>query len=353
MIELAVAAVEAALAAGARYADARVMVSRQEAMAARNRVVEDLTQSDVAGVGVRALIGSSWGSRPRPRSPRPRPGGRGGRGGGQGFGPGPGASDGAVARPGGRRRGPRPGSSTRSTTSAWPTRPSCWWPPPARQRGRGRPGPGPLPGVGHRSGSRRARGAASRSASSSAERWWTPPPSATGRRSAGPTPGCGASTARKAGSWSAASTWWPTLSAWQRRRRRCCRLRSARRAPPLVLDSSQVALQIHESVGHATELDRILGWEAAFAGTSWLDPAQAREPALRQRPDADHRRRHPARGHGQLRLRRRGRPRPGGRHRAGRDVGGRALGPTRPRRWAWRRAGWCGPTGPPGCPWCA
>lgn len=42
----------------------------------------------------------------------------------------------------------------------------------------------------------------------------------------------------------------------------------------LVLDSSQVALQIHESVGHATELDRILGWEAAFAGTSFLDLSQ-------------------------------------------------------------------------------
>ena len=39
----------------------------------------------------------------------------------------------------------------------------------------------------------------------------------------------------------------------------------------LVLEGSQVALQIHESVGHAIELDRILGWEAAFAGTSWLE----------------------------------------------------------------------------------
>ena len=38
----------------------------------------------------------------------------------------------------------------------------------------------------------------------------------------------------------------------------------------LVLESSQLALQIHESVGHAVELDRILGWEAAFAGTSHL-----------------------------------------------------------------------------------
>jgi TldD protein len=42
----------------------------------------------------------------------------------------------------------------------------------------------------------------------------------------------------------------------------------------LILESSQLALQIHESVGHATELDRILGWEAAFAGTSFLDLSQ-------------------------------------------------------------------------------
>jgi len=39
----------------------------------------------------------------------------------------------------------------------------------------------------------------------------------------------------------------------------------------LILEGSQLGLQIHESVGHAIELDRILGWEAAFAGTSWLE----------------------------------------------------------------------------------
>ena len=38
----------------------------------------------------------------------------------------------------------------------------------------------------------------------------------------------------------------------------------------LILDGAQLSLQIHESVGHAIELDRILGWEAAFAGTSFL-----------------------------------------------------------------------------------
>ena len=43
----------------------------------------------------------------------------------------------------------------------------------------------------------------------------------------------------------------------------------------LVIDGSQVALQVHESVGHPLELDRILGYEAAYAGTSWVAVADA------------------------------------------------------------------------------
>ncbi|GAB4289103.1 MAG: TldD/PmbA family protein [Coriobacteriia bacterium] len=38
----------------------------------------------------------------------------------------------------------------------------------------------------------------------------------------------------------------------------------------LIIDGSQLALQVHESIGHPTELDRILGDEAAFAGTSFV-----------------------------------------------------------------------------------
>jgi TldD protein len=38
----------------------------------------------------------------------------------------------------------------------------------------------------------------------------------------------------------------------------------------VVLDSSQLGLQIHESIGHPIELDRVLGMEANFAGTSFL-----------------------------------------------------------------------------------
>jgi TldD protein len=40
----------------------------------------------------------------------------------------------------------------------------------------------------------------------------------------------------------------------------------------LILDSNQLALQIHESCGHAVELDRVLGYEASYAGTSFLTP---------------------------------------------------------------------------------
>src|SRR6056297_2346686 len=40
----------------------------------------------------------------------------------------------------------------------------------------------------------------------------------------------------------------------------------------LVIDGTQLFLQIHESVGHPTELDRILGYEAGYAGTSFLSP---------------------------------------------------------------------------------
>ena len=38
----------------------------------------------------------------------------------------------------------------------------------------------------------------------------------------------------------------------------------------LVVDGEQVALQVHESIGHALELDRILLGEASYAGTSFV-----------------------------------------------------------------------------------
>lgn len=51
-------------------------------------------------------------------------------------------------------------------------------------------------------------------------------------------------------------------------------LLSAKQCPSgemdIILDGSQLALQVHESCGHPTELDRVLGMEASYAGTSFL-----------------------------------------------------------------------------------
>ncbi len=54
----------------------------------------------------------------------------------------------------------------------------------------------------------------------------------------------------------------------------------------LVIHPSNLWLVIHESIGHATELDRVLGYEAAYAGTSFatldkLDSLQYGSPPMR------------------------------------------------------------------------
>jgi len=40
----------------------------------------------------------------------------------------------------------------------------------------------------------------------------------------------------------------------------------------VVIDPTNLFLTIHETIGHSTELDRALGWEADFAGTSFVTP---------------------------------------------------------------------------------
>lgn len=53
-----------------------------------------------------------------------------------------------------------------------------------------------------------------------------------------------------------------------------CELLKAEKCPPgrhtIILDNAQLALQLHESIGHPIELDRVLGQEASYAGTSFL-----------------------------------------------------------------------------------
>jgi TldD protein len=54
----------------------------------------------------------------------------------------------------------------------------------------------------------------------------------------------------------------------------------------LVIDPTNLWLTIHESVGHATEYDRAIGYEAAYAGTSFATPDQLGR--LRYGSDAMH-----------------------------------------------------------------
>ena len=44
------------------------------------------------------------------------------------------------------------------------------------------------------------------------------------------------------------------------------------RETAIIIGGDQLALQVHESIGHPIELDRVLGYETSFAGTSFLKP---------------------------------------------------------------------------------
>lgn len=61
MRELCEQAVTAALGAGADYADARVVVRRAQVVGTRNRRVERLDDAETEGIGVRVLVGGAWG----------------------------------------------------------------------------------------------------------------------------------------------------------------------------------------------------------------------------------------------------------------------------------------------------
>jgi TldD protein len=278
MLELATAAVEAALAAGARYADARVMVIRQESMEARNRVVEDLTQTESAGIGVRALIGSSWGFQATPTLI-------------EAAARGAGAGAAAVARASGRVAGPPLDLSPAPVVEAeWS---STWQVHPLDDVGLAEKADLLIDATGA------ANDAGVPLAQASYEVWDTEKwfASSEGSRISQRLVECGAVVdATAIGDGETQRRSYPGVrgqygtQGWELVRgldlvanaaamaEQAVALLSAPQCPEgtttVVLDSDQVALQIHESVGHAVELDRILGWEAAFAGTSWLDPAR-------------------------------------------------------------------------------
>ena len=67
----------------------------------------------------------------------------------------------------------------------------------------------------------------------------------------------------------------------QRTAEEAVELHHARQCPEgnstIILGGSQLGLQIHESVGHPIELDRVLGQEANFAGMSFLTTEKLRK----------------------------------------------------------------------------
>ena len=275
--DAAEAAVQAALDAGATYADARVMHRRYESMTARNGEVEDVDQSEDAGIGVRALVGSGWGFYAVPDI------------------------DDASARLAGSRAMAIAASSATVSRAATPL-----------LAGEAHVGSwasdcvtDPLDVSLTTKGDMLTRASATM-ASHGADlaeamyqiwdtaKWFV---SSEGARIDQRVRECGAGimatsigdgeTQRR--SYPAARGQYGTQG-WElvteidieahaaRVAEESRALLSAPLCPSgettLILGGEQMALQIHESVGHAIELDRILGWEAAYAGTSWLDLAK-------------------------------------------------------------------------------
>ncbi len=274
MIDYAVAGVEGALAAGARYADARIMEVRSEAMVAQNGEVRALRQRERAGVGVRALIGSSWGF----------------------------FAAGELTDASARRAGELAAETARASArvpgpplelAAVPAVTDHWESPCEED---------PLSvslaektdllvGVTRSGLSAGAQLAVADYQIWDTRKWFA---SSEGARISQRIRECGGELSVTAvGDGETQRRSYPGIrgqyatSGWEMMRRldfpgnaeqvgeEAVALLSALPCPStttdLVLGSEQMALQIHESVGHATELDRILGWEAAFAGTSWLD----------------------------------------------------------------------------------
>jgi TldD protein len=278
MHDIATAAVEAALNAGARYADARVMETRTETMAARNGVVENLDRDERAGVGVRALIGSSWGFFAVPD----------------------------VGSAAARRAGEQAAAVARASTRVpgkdlelAPEAPSVGsWSSECRED----PWAVPLAEKGDQLvGATRTMLQHGADIAEASHRIWDTRKwlvSSEGTRVDQHIVETGAAmSATAVGEGETQRRSYPGIRGqygtrgWELVREIDLRGNAARiaeearalltadacpahDATDLILGSEQMALQIHESVGHAVELDRILGWEAAFAGTSWLDLAQ-------------------------------------------------------------------------------
>ncbi len=275
MFDYAQAAVEGALAAGAAYADARVVTSREESIQVRNQNLDAAGRSESAGLGVRALIGSSWGF----------------------------FATAELADADARAAGERAAAiATASATVPGPAVPLADVPvvddhyeTPFDEN----PFAVPLSEkvdmlVAVTATMQGVAGVALANASLrffDTEKWFV---SSQGHRiSQHIVESGGGFDATALGESESQRRSYPqsfgqyetggyeTIRAWDypgnagRIAEEAVALLTAPECPEgerdLILEGSQLGLQIHESVGHAIELDRILGWEAAFAGTSWLE----------------------------------------------------------------------------------
>jgi TldD protein len=275
--DVATAAVQAALDAGASYADARVMHRRTESMDARNGEIEELNQFEDAGVGVRALVGSGWGffAIPDLSDAAARTAG---------------AKAAAIATASATVPGPAAARiSAPAVSGSWSS--ACEVDPlgvPLSEKGDLLVS---LTATIHSAGADQAEGSYN---VWDTRKWFV---SSEGHRIDQHIRECGAGiSATVIGDGETQRRSYPSYRGqfgtrgWElineldlaahaeKIADEAKALLTAPRCPAevttLILGSEQMALQIHESVGHAIELDRILGWEAAFAGTSWLDLGQ-------------------------------------------------------------------------------
>jgi TldD protein len=275
--DAATVAVEAALAAGARYADARVMHRRYESMNARNGEIEELSQDEDAGIGVRALVGSSWGffAVPDLTDAAARKAG---------------ATATAIAKASTAVPGPAVDLvAVTASVDSWAS--GCEIDPLAvalSDKGDLLAG---ATAECHRHGADIAEGIYQ---IWDTRKWFV---SSEGHRIDQHIRECGAGmSATVIGDGETQRRSYPSYRGqygtrgWElvneidlgaHAARIADEARALLTAPlcpqgetNLILGGEQLALQIHESVGHAIELDRILGWEAAYAGTSWLDLAK-------------------------------------------------------------------------------
>jgi TldD protein len=275
--DVATAAVQAALDAGARYADARVMLRRHESMSARDGEIEELVQTEDSGLGVRALVGSSWGFYALPDLTDAAARSAGAR-----------ATE--IAKASARVPGPAANLvQLTATEGSWAS--ECLVDPltvPLTEKG---------DLLVHATKVIRDSGA---SLGEGIYQIWDTSKwlvSSEGHRVDQRIRECGGGIwATVVGDGETQRRSYPSYRGqygtrgWELIEEldlaahaaqiadEAQALLTAPQCPAgrtnLILGSEQMALQIHESVGHAIELDRILGWEAAFAGTSWLDLGQ-------------------------------------------------------------------------------